>query len=206
MGTVRGLTLLPVLSVPFAVHYAVVEGRPLPLLILLAGLLSLLLLRLPLRGWLRLSLFVLLAVVVAMAAREPVAGHLLPLFPPLFVFLGLAATFGVTLLPGRRPLVTRIAAALGDPLDAALLRYTRQVTAAWVALFLLLAGLTLVLWLLADHVYWSLFTNLISYLLVLSLFAAEYRLRCRRFAFARARGFVGFMRALARLQPRELLR
>lgn len=58
---------------------------------------------------------------------------------PLLVLAWLAFFFGRTLRPGQVPLIERIARR-GDPqMTEALCRYTRRLTAVWVAYFLLAA-------------------------------------------------------------------
>lgn len=55
----------------------------------------------------------------------------------------LAFFFGRTLLPGRTPLITRIALVSDPDLPLALQRYARRLTAVWCAYFVLAALLAL---------------------------------------------------------------
>jgi uncharacterized membrane protein len=91
----------------------------------------------------------------------------------------MAATFGVSLLPGRVPLCTQLADKVHGPLGAPELRYTRQVTAAWTIFFLANAAVTLVLYAMAPLRIWSMFVNFASLPLLGLMFAAEYAVRRR---------------------------
>jgi uncharacterized membrane protein len=93
------------------------------------------------------------------------------------LYLGLLVVFGRTLLPGREPLVTRLARRFEDPLPPVVARYTRGVTWAW-ALFAAgqLAGSALLLCL-APAATWSLFVNALEWPLIAAMFAAEYACR-----------------------------
>ncbi|MES2481170.1 MAG: hypothetical protein V4609_04155 [Pseudomonadota bacterium] len=63
-----------------------------------------------------------------------------------FVMLGwLACFFGATLRPGRLALITRIACVSTPALPAALVRYTRWLTALWCAYFVCAAVLSVAL-------------------------------------------------------------
>ena len=107
------------------------------------------------------------------------------------VFLTLLVLFGGSLLPGRTPVVTRIARAARGPLSPELLQYTRIVTWTWAAF----AGLQLlgsaVLLTFAPPAIWSLFVNGLDMPAMLILGGGEYAYRRYRF------------RALPRLSPEQ---
>ncbi|MFL6585569.1 MAG: ketosynthase [Luteimonas sp.] len=160
------------------------------------------------------------------------AGHAaLPLLlvPVVFV-LGIAWIFARTLRPGRTPLITRIVLGIEggdgpDALDPDLRRYTRNLTAAWAGVLLLMAGANLLLALIASpsgllesigvasplpitQEQWSLWANLLNYGVIGGFFIIEFAFRKRRFP-GRYDGFLGFLRKLAGLGPvfwRDLLR
>jgi uncharacterized membrane protein len=131
---------------------------------------------------------VLIAVLAAAAAA-----FLLQRFWPLFTenfsivyllqqcgfYAIMAFTFGRSLLKGRVPLCTQFADRVHGPLSALELRYTRNVTVAWVIFFLLNMAVTFVLFEFAPLRIWSLFVNFFSLPLILLMFAAEYAVRCR---------------------------
>ena len=121
--------------------------------------------------------------------------------PPITFSLFFLLLFGATLLPGREPLITVLARAMGEPDSPAMARYTRRVTEAWTAFFagLLALGIGLALW--ASPVVWSLFMNFGSYLLVAAFFLVEFRLRGRLLPghrYARLRDFLGALPAFWR--------
>lgn len=117
--------------------------------------------------------------------------------PPLAVYLALGALFAASLRRGREPIVSRFARIEhGGALPADLLRYTRGLTGLWVAFFAVMActSLGLALWGSAES--WSLFTNLIGYLLVAAFFLGEYLYRRLRYRHYPHPGLVEFLRRL----------
>jgi uncharacterized membrane protein len=99
----------------------------------------------------------------------------------LAVFGGLLALFGVTLLPGRTPLVTRLAERLDPGFHPGMAGYTRAVTLAWCLFFVgqLLASLLLLLF--APAAVWSLFVNVLDMVFVALMFLGEHGVRRLRF-------------------------
>jgi uncharacterized membrane protein len=130
--------------------------------------------------------------------------QVLPLYlPPVLVPAFLAWIFGQTLLPGRTPLIERLVHLLHGP-DAipedAVLVYARHLTLAWTVLFIGLAVTNLLLAIFAEPEQWSLFANLIAYVIVLVFFIAEYAYRRRRFPQQPYRNVLEFVhRVLANL-------
>lgn len=102
--------------------------------------------------------------------------------PPLFLNLALCAVFAGTLRGGREALVSGFARVeRGGDLPPDLWRYTRLLTGAWAAFFALMAGVSLSLALWGTIFSWSLFTNLVNYVLVILFFMLEYSYRRLRF-------------------------
>lgn len=92
----------------------------------------------------------------------------------------LGALFGRSLLGTREALVTHFARlAHGGVLSAAKTRYSRQVTIAWTTFFLLNTLVSTMLFLFATHETWSIFANLMSMPLVISMFIVEQVVRIR---------------------------
>lgn len=174
------------------------------------------------------GLFAIVVAALAWLARTPHALLPLLLAPPAFVALA-AWAFARTLHAGRTPLVGRIASAIDgvawERMEPEIRDYTRNVTRAWAALLALLAGIDLVLALLAtpggllarlglavpwavSEAQWSWFANIGDYLVIGAFMACEFAWRTRRFP-GHGRGFVGFLRRMAALGPefwREALR
>ena len=87
---------------------------------------------------------------------------------------------------GDRPIVERFARLQADDLSEAEVHYCRSVTRLWCGFFIANGSTALYLALVRDLELWALFTGLISYILIGTLFAAEYLYRHWRF-----RRFVG---------------
>lgn len=197
------LSTMLLLAYPALVHLAVMLERPVvgwcALLCLYLGL-FLQPLRRGVRGvWLGLLLFA-----STTFALSRVGGGIYALYVPALALPALAfATFASSLRAGRTPLVTGIAQMERGELPPPLLRYTRQVTWLWA---LSLAGLlltTTALMLFGSDEAWSLFTNLLSYLLIGGLFSGEYVYRRLRFREYEHTGFVAHLRLIARSRMRQ---
>jgi uncharacterized membrane protein len=117
--------------------------------------------------------------------------------PPLGLYVTLGALFALTLRRGDEPMVSRFARIeRGGELPPDLARYTRTLTGLWSAFFALMAAVSFSLALSAPLETWSLFTNLVSYVLVGLFFVGEYLFRRARF---RHHPHVGFVEFLSRL-------
>jgi uncharacterized membrane protein len=128
-------------------------------------------------------------------------GAYLLYLPSLFIPALVLSAFAPTVLPGRVPLVTRIADSVNGPLSSAQLRYTRVVTWVWiitlVGILLTSAGLML-FW---SREAWSLFANFISYLLLGALFLGEFLVRRVRFPDKTPRSLRDFLRSMSSYRP-----
>jgi len=92
----------------------------------------------------------------------------------------LAAVFGVTLGRGRQALCTRFAEVVHGSLAPEEVRYSRQVTLAWMLFFLAISLISSVLFFFVSIEVWSVFANFLSFPLILLMFAAEYGVRRRK--------------------------
>ena len=106
----------------------------------------------------------------------------------------MAATFGLSLFPGRCPLCTQFADKVHGPLGPAELRYTRQVTAAWAVFFLANAAATVLLYAFAPLRIWSMCVNFCSLPLIGLMFAAEYAVRRRVLHQVKTGGLIATLR------------
>jgi uncharacterized membrane protein len=106
----------------------------------------------------------------------------------------MAFSFGRSLLEGRVPLCTRLADKIHGPLSALELRYTRNVTIAWVVFFLANMLVTFLLFEFAPLRVWSLFVNFFSLPLILLMFAAEYAVRRRVLPYVQRNGLIATLR------------
>jgi uncharacterized membrane protein len=106
---------------------------------------------------------------------------------PVAVSATMLAAFGWTLV--RPPsMVGRIARATGAVLDAAGVRYTRNVTVVWCAYFLANGAIALTTALAGSREVWALYNGLLSYLIAGALLLGErlVRERLRRRALSAA--------------------
>lgn len=125
--------------------------------------------------------------------------------PPILLPTAMGMLFGESLLAGRTPLITRVArAARGGSLPPELALYTRQVTRLWTGLLLgiALVSATLALW--APLHAWSLFTNLISYLILGCVFPVEYAWRRWHYRQFDHPGFWDYLKLVARINYRRI--
>lgn len=214
-----GPLLLLGCSYPPLAHLAALSGRP-GLIAASIGWLLLLVLLPELR---RRSLAAWVLLAAGLAGLYAITGSAAPLrmqfLPPILMFGFMAWVFGHTLRPGRMPLIESIIRALngpGDDLDADVLGYARRLTAVWTALFVCLGVINTVLALCAEPdgllltfglqpvvtvplSLWSLFANVLNYLLVGALFVVEFMYRQRRFPQQPYRGLLDFTRRVASL-------
>ena len=122
--------------------------------------------------------------------------------PSILVPALVLSAFAPTLLPGRVPLITRIATALDGPLSPQRARYTRSVTWLWVLALGLILLLTVGLLLFWSPRAWSVFANFISYGLLAALFVGEYAYRRLRFPEHTPLNFRAFLRSVSSYRPR----
>lgn len=99
-------------------------------------------------------------------------------FYPVAVNGVLLLLFGASLWRGP-PVAERLARLREPDLPPAAVHYTRQVTRAWCAFFLVNGGLALYTALTASLEVWALYNGVIAYLLMGCLFAGEWLLRRR---------------------------
>jgi len=91
----------------------------------------------------------------------------------------LAALFGLTLRPGQEALVTALARRVHGGLTPGMAAYSRKVTIAWSAYFVLMATISIGLFLFAPFAAWALFANLLTPLAMVLMFVGEFLLRYR---------------------------
>lgn len=125
--------------------------------------------------------------------------------PSLFINFGLMILFGLTLRRFSMPLVERLMRMEypGGALPQALVRYARQLTRIWTGYFAVIVLIALVLAVSAPIELWSLFANVLTYVLAILLFLAQYAYRALRY-----REYGVFMpwdtlRCIARVSPRD---
>jgi uncharacterized membrane protein len=115
----------------------------------------------------------------------------------------MAFTFGRSLRKGSIPLCTQIADKVHGPLSALELRYTRQVTVAWVIFFLGNVAANFLLFEFAPLSVWSVFVNFCSLPLILLMFAAEYVVRRRVLPQVQSSGLIATLRVYFADSPQK---
>lgn len=133
--------------------------------------------RSPRRAW-WLALWAAACAGLVMAARRgaPAAQWVL-LLEHAGINASLAFAFGRTLLPGRRPLISGLAAIVHERLSPRVAGYTRAATWAWALYFGLTALASASLFVLAPLSVWSAFSTVFSLLFLAAMFAGEYLVR-----------------------------
>jgi uncharacterized membrane protein len=198
------LALVAVLSVCFALfaHFAIIEGVPpavgAVLSLVPVALLALWAVRRARPG------FVLAAAVPAAIALWVGWGALTRHFSNLFFLehagtnLALAVLFGRTLVGQREPLCTRFARLLHGDIEPDVVSYTRKVTVAWTAFFASLFVASCALYLGGFLAAWSLLANIVSPVLVGTMFLVEYAVRLKALPHHHRVGILGGIRAFTR--------
>lgn len=83
--------------------------------------------------------------------------------------------FAITLRPGSTPLITAMAERVhAAPLDAAVRRYTRQLTATWVGFFAGMVAVSLLLYASVPWATWSFFCTVLTPAAAAALFVGEH--------------------------------
>lgn len=176
------LGALFVLSYPAAVYFGLTRLSARPLGVGLAMLMGVgLLLRL--QGTQRAHAFVIARIPLTLISLL-VLGALFNdgrfvLALPILANLALLAHFATSLW--TTPIAERVARTRDDDLSPDRVAYCRRVTIAWCVFFVCNGATTALLALLAPLAWWSVYTGLISYVLIGLLVAAEYVARKARF-------------------------
>jgi uncharacterized membrane protein len=150
--------LFPLLALAFWV-IARARNKPLWFLILLAGVLAIYLMEQEAR--------------MGLVAEYGI--------PHAVVYLALLWFFGRTLLPGREPLITRLARRVHGTLPPDMEAYTGRLTLSWCLFFAAQVIISALLYRFASLDTWSLFINLLNFPLLALMFVVDYVYRVIRF-------------------------
>ena len=149
------------------------------------------------------------------------AAALVLFLPPILLNAFLAWLFGHTLARDSMPLIERLVRLLqppGEPPGPDVVRYAGQLTRVWTGLFVGLGAVNLGLALCAtpgglleaagvhspvtiSRLTWSLFANVLNYIIVAAFFLFEFSYRMRRFPNRPYRNLAEFMRRAAAVGP-----
>jgi uncharacterized membrane protein len=164
---------------PLAVCVAIAAGRPRLALAATCVALGASFVATP--RWRRLGIAMLVAAPFVVLSATADLAQPLVFLPPVALNLGLAALFARTLKRGREPLISTFARAERGTLEPDLARYTRRLTALWVAFFVGAAAVSALLALLATPALWGWFVAVGNHVAVALLFTGEYLFRRWRF-------------------------
>ena len=117
------------------------------------------------------------AVLLPLAAWEQPVLLNAPILLPLVINLFLLFQFGRTLLPGCEPLIVRYCRIALGTVPADVQRYARRLTTLWSAVFLFMAVECAVLAEFSSVETWSLFANVLNYIIIVALFVGEHAVR-----------------------------
>ena len=124
--------------------------------------------------------------------------------PPILILFSLFILFSQSLAAGKTPLISIYAKLIGNKLDERHLRYNRSLTIIWAGFFLLMATTSILLAVFSSTDTWSLFTHIISYVLIASFFIIEFMYRKRHFAGEIEGGFFQFISKIIKIRPTNL--
>jgi uncharacterized membrane protein len=93
--------------------------------------------------------------------------------PHALIYSGLLIGFGLSLLPGREPVVTYFARTIHGSIAPEIEHYTRRVTWAWCWFFSLELLGSAILLMLAPVVWWSTFVNILNLPLLAAMLLGE---------------------------------
>ena len=120
-------------------------------------------------------LIVMISLTIVISIADP---NLSPKLYPIFMSLGAAFIFGISLL-FPPTLVERIATLYEGPLPEKGIIYTRKVTILWTCVLILNAIISAWTALYSDLNIWTLWNGLLSYLMMGTVFAIEFLVRRR---------------------------
>ena len=164
---------------PVAVCVAIGAGRPRWALAATCAALGIA--GLPLPRWRGAAILLLLAAPVVLLLSVTDIAQPLVYVPPIALNLCLAAVFARTLRAGREPLISTFARLERGTLEPDLARYTRTLTAVWVAFFIGAASLSAWLAAAAPAAVWGAFTAVGNHVAVAALYLGEHVFRRWRF-------------------------
>ncbi len=195
------------LTYPAVLHFSIYSGHIDLAVTYLTFLLSLPFLCAVLR-WRRPGPWQIVAIVLATILLISAAGneYYIVKLVPLSVNGILLWFFASTLLNGSTPLITRFASLMRQDMPPAVLVYTRHATVAWVIYFLMMFIISLLLAFYAPIEMWSFFSNILSYILLLLMFLAEFTVRRMLLPEHMDYGFIEFIQRLRKLDFRRVIK
>jgi uncharacterized membrane protein len=220
--SLRGAVVALAISYPLVAHLAVARNSALWAVAGLVLLAAIVLLPALVRG----SVLGWMSAIAAGIGISWIAGKdtaWLPMYaPPVVLTFLMAWTFGRSLAPGDVPLIERMARLMhapGEQIDPAIPVYARRLTLGWTVLLAILGTINLLLALCATpngillwlglqppvtvpREIWSLFANVLNYVIVGIFFVIEYGYRRYRFPQQPYANMFDFIRRAMAVGPR----
>jgi uncharacterized membrane protein len=220
----RGCKSALAFAYPFVAHLAVVRNSMALLVVALALLIIVPMLPALTRGsvaaWTTVPAIAAGLWWVSRSTHATLPLYIAPILVPGFM----AGVFGSSLLPGQTPVIEQLIRVMepgdhGGVPEETVWSYARTLTRAWTILFVTIAATNLGLGLLAEpdgllrvagvepplsvaNEVWSLFANVIGYLLVAAFFVIEYAYRRQRFPRQPYRNILDFFLRVLAAMPR----
>ena len=150
-----------------------------------------------------LALWILIAFVTYFI-QQTYAQYLIYL-PSIFILFSLFLLFSHSLQKGQTPLITHYAIILNNKqkLDEQHFSYTRSLTLVWAIFLLSMVIISITLAVFYSLASWSLFSNIISYVLITIFFVLEFFFRKRYFPNIPSLkgGFFKYIRTIIKIRP-----
>ena len=177
-GSLKVLSILPIAAAPLVTHFLLTTGDwHVAAALLIAGqaglALWLVLTRLRSRSRQAAAIAVLAGSLTVCLLHLQRGLVLSTGLPHAVIYAGLLILFGLSLRPGRVPLVTALSHQLHGPLPPAIDRYTRRVTWAWCLFCLLQLAVSALLLSCAPVAWWSAFVNVLNAPLLAAMILGE---------------------------------
>ncbi len=202
------LSIILMLAYPIVAHTTLWLERPLFIIGYLIFIFSLLAIDKCLnKHWYSgLTLFIISGF-IAYFMQQTYAQYLL-YFPPILILFSLFLLFSHSLQSGQIPLITRYAVMMNDNkrLEERHFRYTQSLTRVWSVFLLLMVLTSIFLAIFYSKYSWSLFSNIISYILITAFFIIEffYRKRYLSGVASLQGGFFQYMRKVIKIRPHNI--
>jgi uncharacterized membrane protein len=131
----------------------------------------------PLWHWIKIAIFIALILLVIISIR--LENHYLLYLPPILITFWILLPFIISVQAEYTPLITQFYLLTdgADKPDKQIVQYTRILTWVWIGLISLMLVEIILLVFFAPVEIWSLFTNIINYLLLLAFFILEWLFR-----------------------------
>lgn len=145
-------------------------------------------------------------ILLAYFLLEMIDAKHLTYYPPILINGSIFLFIGSSLRRNKTPVITRFALLIDGEITLKQKIYCRHVSAAWAVLMFIILIETIVLAFFFPIEIWSLFVNLINYLLILVMFLAEFMVRRIIFKYDEILSFSMFLKSLEKVDVNKIFR